>query len=94
MTDKIKESPNWTLDDSKRTSTSLNFSSNGINYQFVNVDALEEWLLDSMHRARIIGDKLDLTIDLDIRQKLIEDLAQLQQAIWTGADLINELEAA
>jgi hypothetical protein len=85
MTDKIKESPNWTLDDSKRTSTSLNFSSNGINYQFVNVDALEEWLLDSMHRA--------LTIDLDIRQKLIEDLAQLQQSIWAGADLLNELEA-
>jgi hypothetical protein len=72
----------------------LSFVLDGCNYQFESVDALEEWLLDSMHRARIIGDKLDLTIDLDIRQKLIEDLAQLQQSIWTGADLLNELEAA
>lgn len=71
----------------------LSFDFNGASYQFVSVDALENFILEHTHTAKQLGEAIDLEIDLSKRQTFIESLAEVQNLIWKAGDLLNQVEA-
>lgn len=70
----------------------LSFDCNGASYQFVSVDALENFILEHSQIARQLGDAVDQEIDLAKRQTFIESLAEVQNLIWKAGDLLNSIE--
>lgn len=71
----------------------LSFDFNGASYQFVSVDALENFILEHSHIAKQLGEAIDLEIDLAKRQTFIASLAEVQNLIWRAGDLLNTVEA-
>ena len=71
----------------------LSFDCNGASYQFVSVDALENFILEHTHIAKQLGDAVDCEIDLTKRQTFITSLAEVQNLIWKAGDLLNKVEA-
>jgi hypothetical protein len=70
----------------------LQFSLGNRTYRFVNVDALESFVLEHTHYAKQLGDAVDREINPVKRQTFIESLAEVTQLIWKGGDLLNEIE--
>ena len=70
----------------------LQFTFGNRTYRFVSVDALEDWILQTTYRARQLGDAMDVELNLDKKQAYLEELAQLQQALWRAGDLLNAVE--
>lgn len=71
----------------------LSFDCNGASYQFVSVDALENFILEHTHIAKQLGDAVDRELDLAKRQTFIESLAEVTQLIWKAGDLLNSIES-
>lgn len=70
----------------------LSFDCNGASYQFVGIDALENFILEHTHIAKQLGDAVDQEIDLAKRQTFIASLAEVQNLIWKAGDLLNSIE--
>ena len=71
----------------------LSFDFNGASYQFVSVDALENFILEHTHIAKQLGEAIDLELDLEKRKSFICSLAEVQNLIWAAGDLLNEVES-
>lgn len=69
----------------------LSFEFNQASYQFVSVDALENFILDHCQIAKQLGEAVDRELDLAKRQTFIESLAEVTQLIWKAGDLLNEV---
>jgi hypothetical protein len=71
----------------------LSFDCNDASYQFVSVDALENFILEHTHVAKQLSEAVDREIDLAKRQTFIASLAEVQNLIWKAGDLLNAVEA-
>lgn len=71
----------------------ISFDHNGASYQFISIDALEQFVLEHNHVAKQLSEAVDREIDLRKRQTFINSLAEVQTLIWVAGDLLGSLEA-
>ena len=71
----------------------LSFDCNGASYQFVSVDALEEFVLQHTQYAKELGEAVDRELDLAKRQTFLASLSEVCNLIWLANDLLNSVEA-
>jgi hypothetical protein len=70
----------------------LSFVLDGFNYQFVSVDALEEFVLEQTNYAKQLSDCVDSEIDSHKRQTFDRTLSGVQKLISKAGELLNRVE--